>query len=130
MFANGLFYWNELMTTDVEKAKAFYAKTLGWTYETMDMDEGPYTLIKMGEDMVGGIMSLPAEDAQQGMGSYWFSYVSVDNLDRRVAGIQAAGGQVLRPPFDVPGVGRIAIVEDAAGAAIGWITPSDPGEMS
>ena len=29
--AHGEFCWNELMTGDVAKAKAFYAKTIGWT---------------------------------------------------------------------------------------------------
>jgi predicted enzyme related to lactoylglutathione lyase len=26
------FFWNELMTRDPERAKAFYADTLGWIY--------------------------------------------------------------------------------------------------
>lgn len=125
MVNHGLFYWNELMTTDVEKTKAFYAKTLGWTYEDMDMDEGPYTIIKHGEDLVGGMMALPPEDAEQGGMSYWFSYVSVDDVDKRIAAVAAAGGNVLREPFDVQGVGRIGIVEDPSGAAIGWMTPAD-----
>jgi hypothetical protein len=28
----------------------------------------------------------------------------------------------MRPPFDVPGVGRIAIVRDVNGAVMGWMT--------
>lgn len=30
---HGTFAWNELSTDDVEKAKAFYASALGWTFE-------------------------------------------------------------------------------------------------
>jgi predicted enzyme related to lactoylglutathione lyase len=30
----GSFTWNELSTTDVDKAKEFYGELLGWTYET------------------------------------------------------------------------------------------------
>ena len=35
MWANGSFYWNELMTRDAEAAKRFYGATLGWTFEPM-----------------------------------------------------------------------------------------------
>ena len=30
MTAHGTFFWNELMTWSVDKAKAFYQETLGW----------------------------------------------------------------------------------------------------
>jgi uncharacterized protein len=37
MAAHGTFNWNELMTRDVAKAKAFYGATLGWTFSDMPM---------------------------------------------------------------------------------------------
>ena len=40
MADHGTFYWNELMTRDAEKAKAFYGATLGWTFDAMPMPEG------------------------------------------------------------------------------------------
>jgi hypothetical protein len=42
-----------------------------------------------------------------------------------VAALKEAGGSVMRDPFDVPEVGRIAIVADPGGAAQGWMTPAD-----
>jgi predicted enzyme related to lactoylglutathione lyase len=30
---------------------------------------------------------------------------------------------LMRPIFDVPGVGRIAILREPSGASIGWMTP-------
>ena len=35
-----------------------------------------------------------------------------------------AGAKVMKQPFDVPGVGRIAILLESGGAGIGWITPA------
>jgi len=55
------------------------------------------------------------------------SYLEVDNVDDRVAKVAGAGGTVMREPFDVPNVGRIAIIQDASGAALGWITPAQQG---
>ena len=123
MFEHGQFYWNELMTRDVAKAQAFYARTLGWTYESMPMPEGEYTLIKQGENIVGGMMAITS-DMPANMPAHWFSYVSVDDVDARCAKVVAAGGHIERAPFDVEGVGRIAIVQDASGAIIGWMTPA------
>ena len=54
MWSHGHFYWNELMTRDVEGAKAFYEGTIGWTFEAMPMPDGTYWIIKAGDK--------PAED--------------------------------------------------------------------
>lgn len=124
MWTHGHFYWNELMTTDVEKAKDFYAKTLGWTYEAMPMPDGVYHVIGDGGKMpIGGLMDMPKE-VPAGTPPHWFSYIAVDDVDKRVAALEKEGGTVMRPPFDIPGVGRIAIVQDSTGAVMGWMTPS------
>jgi len=122
---HGHFTWNELMTWHAEKAKAFYADTLGWTYDVMPMAEGgDYVICKAGDEMAGGIMEMEPGTGFDGIPDHWFAYIAVDDIDARVAKVQAAGGEIMRPPFDVPGVGRFAIVKDAAGAAIGWMTHS------
>ena len=123
---HGHFYWNELMTRDVEKSKAFYADTLGWSYDTMPMSQGgEYTVCRSGDAMTGGMMAITPEMGMDGIPDHWMAYIAVDDIDARVAKIAAAGGEILQPPFDVPEVGRIAMVRDATGAAIGWMTPSD-----
>lgn len=123
MWTHGKVYWNELMTTDVEAAKAFYATTLGWSFNPMPMPEGIYHLVMLGEDMVGGMMQMPA-DMPPGIPSHWFTYFAVTDIDASVAALEAAGGKVIRPAWDVPGVGRIAIVQDPTGTAMGWMTPA------
>lgn len=124
---HGLFHWNELMTWNVEKAKEFYAETLGWSFETFPMEEGEYTVCKAGEEIAGGIFGLAPGSGFDGVPDHWFAYITVDDIDARLAKVQAAGGEIMRPAFDVPDVGRIAIVKDKAGAAIGWITPAEQG---
>lgn len=123
MWMHGAFFWNELMTRDIERAKGFYGATLGWTFEGMPMEDGMYWVAKMDGEPVGGLF--PMQGPQfQGLPEHWFAYIAVDDVDARLGRVQAAGGAVMRPPFDVPGVGRIAIVRDATGAGIGWITPA------
>ena len=59
----GAFSWNELMTTDVEAAKQFYTKLLGWTTEDVQIEGQPegmtYTVVKARGEEVGGIMPVP-----------------------------------------------------------------------
>lgn len=123
---HGAFAWNELMTNDVERAKGFYATTLGWTYQAMPMPEGTYWLAKAGDKTVGGLTTIEGF-APPGTPPAWFAYLEVDDVDARIKGLAAAGGRLIRPPFEVPTVGRIAIVADATGAMLGWITfPTKP----
>ncbi|MGR4001053.1 MAG: VOC family protein [Alphaproteobacteria bacterium] len=125
MASHGHFHWNELMSWDAEKATQFYTKTLGWQFDAMP---GPnnttYYVAKDGDKPIGGIFSLNKEEHGD-VPENWFAYIAVDNVDARVEKVSAAGGKVLRPPFDLENIGRIAIVLDAGGAAFGLITPAD-----
>jgi uncharacterized protein len=123
VWSHGSFYWNELMTWDVEKAKRFYAETLGWRYDAMEMPDGTYWVIKCGEATVGGMFGL-REPQFAGVPESWMAYIAVDDVDARIAKATAAGGTLMRPAFDVPGVGRIGIIREPGGAGIGWITPA------
>ena len=124
MATNGSFYWNELMTRDAEAAKKFYGATLGWVFEPMGEGEGAtYWVAKVGDEAVAGIYTIEANDEDTGEG--WFCYVAVDDLSGALARASMEGGEVVREPFDVPGVGRIAIVNDNAGNTMGWMTPSE-----
>jgi predicted enzyme related to lactoylglutathione lyase len=121
--AHGSFVWNELMTPDVEKAKAFYGAALGWTFDAMPSLGGfTYWISKADGRPVAGIISHDA--LPPGVSTAWFAYIEVDDVDARVAALPAQGGALARPAFDIPDIGRIAIVQDATGAMIGWITPS------
>ena len=125
---HGHFHWNELMTWDAGKAKDFYAQTLGWTYEQFAMEGGgDYTVCKAGDEIVGGIFAMQKGQGMDQVPDHWFAYITVDDVDARLEEVTAAGGAIQRPAFDVPEVGRIAIVQDKAGAHIGWITPAAQG---
>ncbi len=120
---HAMFYWNELMTNDVEKAKAFYATVIGWSFEAMPMPEGTYWIAQHDGKPVAGIMAMQGI-VPDGIPPHWMSYLAVDDIDTRIAAAATNGATILRPCFDVPGVGRIAILTDPTGAAMGWITPA------
>jgi predicted enzyme related to lactoylglutathione lyase len=122
MWAHGTFHWNELMTRDAEKAKAFYSKAIGWEFEAMPMTNGTYWIAKIGDQPVGGIFPMAGAEFA-GMPDQWMAYLAVDDVDARLKKATATGAKVMREPFDVPSVGRIAILQEPGGAPIGWMTP-------
>lgn len=121
-WTHGHFYWNELMTRDVERAKRFYAETLGWTFQGMPMPDGTYWVAKSDSEIVGGLFDISAPQFAQ-VPESWMAYIAVDDVDARVEKAQSAGAKLMKPIFDIPGVGRIAILMEPGGAGIGWITP-------
>ncbi len=125
MTAHGFFHWNELMTRDVAKAMSFYTKTIGWSFNAMEM--GPdftYNIAMVDDKPVGGIFEMKGKDFED-MSEGWMSYLAVDDVDARLEKAKTEGAMVMREPFDVPNVGRIAILKDSGGATIGWMTPAE-----
>ena len=123
-----MFFWNVLMTRDAASAQAFYGKVIGWEPSAMPMPGGAggdYHLWKVGEGMAGGMMEM-AGPQFEGVPPHWMAYVHVEDVDAAAERATGAGGKVLAPPFDVPTVGRIAIIADPQGAALGLITPAPP----
>ena len=57
---------------------------------------------------------------------HWFTYFAVNDVDKSANDVTAAGGAIVRPPFDIPGVGRIAIVKDVNGGVFGLGKPAAP----
>ena len=84
---------------------------------------GTYWVCKDGDQPVAGILDMNGPGFE-GIPDHWFAYLAVDDVDARIGRATAAGAKLLRPMFDVPGVGRIAIVQDPIGAVLGWITPA------
>ena len=120
MKTHGLVGWCDLMTDDVDKARDFYTGIFGWSTEVTDMGMGPYTAFMAGDRPVGGVMAKPPEAA--GAPTAWTIYVTVDDVDESVAKVEAAGGTVLHGPFDVPTVGRFAVIRDPTGGVLGIAT--------
>jgi predicted enzyme related to lactoylglutathione lyase len=112
----GEFCWAELMTSDSNAAFKFYAELFGWkTLQEMQMGEmGTYRVVGVGEQQIGGMMTIPKGAP---MPTAWLYYTEVSDLDAAVARATKNGAKLLNGPMDVPGGGRIAQLMDPQGAA-------------
>jgi predicted enzyme related to lactoylglutathione lyase len=117
------FCWYEIMTADVEAAKAFYGPVIGWTAEPMGGPNAGYTILSAGGRGVAGILEAPEHMRSTDNPPFWFGYIAVGNADETAERIAAAGGIIHRPPSDIPTVGRFAVIGDPQGAVFNIMQP-------
>jgi predicted enzyme related to lactoylglutathione lyase len=114
--------WVDLGTADLADATRFYTELFGWTAHVSGEQYGGYTIFNLRGRPVAGAGPLLG-DAQP---TAWSTYVATDDADAVAARVEAAGGKVLVPPFDVMEQGRMSAFLDRTGAAFSvW----EPGTM-
>jgi uncharacterized protein len=132
--SHGRFVWYALMTTDIEAAKAFYTKVVGWGTQDASTPGIAYTLFTAGKASVSGLMDLPEDARKMGATPRWIGYVGVNDVDAAADRIKRLGGVVHVPPTDVPNVSRFSLVADPQTATLAlfkWLKPGQqqPAEL-
>lgn len=122
---HGTYIWYELLTTDPAAAADFYGKIIGWTTAPFGGGEHEYTIASAGSEGVAGIMKNPMPTAP-----VWLGYVGVDDVDAAAAKLTALGGAIHMGPQDLPGVGRMAFVEDPQGVKFYLMRGSSPEDST
>jgi uncharacterized protein len=121
----GKFIWYDVMTNDTKAASDFYKAVIGWNAAEFPMADGSaYTVFSQGETMVGGLMKIPADASAMGAKPCWSGYIAVDDVDADAKRIADVGGKIMRPPTDIPNVGRFAVAADTGGAMFLIFKPS------
>ena len=106
-----------LHVNDVGRAKKFYTELFGWGFNDNPM--GPdmvYTMLTLDGKEVGASYQMTSEMASQGVQPHWLSYALVDSADESAAKARELGATLIKEPFDVMDVGRMAVVQDPTGA--------------
>ena len=125
--AHGSFIWYELITPDPVGAKAFYDAVVGWDIEPEPAGDIDYRMIRRSDGgNAGGVFRLTDEMKEHGGRPVWLGYIGVDDVDAMVAAVEGDGGKVMMPPWDIPGVGRLAMVTGPDGAPFYVMRPTPP----
>lgn len=109
---HGSFVWYELLTSDHAAAKSFYDSVVGWDIETTANNPMDYRMIRTGKGNAGGVMQIADNMRGHGAKPTWLGYVGVDDVDATVSKAEGLGAKAMMPAFDVPGVGRMAMIAD------------------
>jgi uncharacterized protein len=135
-YQHGVPCWVDTWQPDAEAAVAFYQELFGWEAEDTMPDGvlGKHYICRLRGRDVAAVASRPEEappvmrgrtagEAEERPVSSWTTYVWVEEAEGTVQRAIEAGGSVLKDLFESLDGGRIAIVADPAGAALGIWQP-------
>jgi predicted enzyme related to lactoylglutathione lyase len=104
---------------DVPASQRFYAAVFGWRFDAWG-PPGFFKVTTAEGSLPGPIGALQQRrDLVEGAPPVIEVTVAVDDVDRVCAACEAAGGRVLMPKTEIPGVGELAFLQDPSGIAIG-----------
>lgn len=110
----------EITADDPHRAAAFYRDVFGWKIEQWEGSE-PYSLATTGPEGANGING--AIMKRGATVSCPVNTIDVPSFDEFCEKVRAAGGEVLTPRQDIPGVGSHAYCRDTEGNVFGIIEP-------
>src|SRR5438045_104453 len=115
----------EIEAKDTARAKKFYTDAFGWKMEQMPAEMGDYIVITTGDlKEPGGINGGMFQVGDKELNAY-SCVISVDDIQKAMADVRAAGGKVLNEkPDDIPGIGLYAKCEDTEGNRFTLLQPS------
>jgi predicted enzyme related to lactoylglutathione lyase len=118
-YSQGAFCWAECSTTDFEGAKDFYTQVFGLDFEETSIPGGKYGQFQQSGKDVAGLTQQQPEEQEQGIPPHWNTYIAVEDAEVVAKEAEGLGGTIVAPAFDVLESGRMAVVMDPTGAAIG-----------
>ena len=111
----GALTWNDLNTSDPEKAMEFYGELFGWDFQKVPDDATEYWVIMNGGRSNGGVR--PIDNSQPGeVPAHWLPYFACSDVEEARAKVEALGGRTFFGPMQVP-QGSFAVVGDPQGGA-------------
>ncbi|MFE0602023.1 VOC family protein [Streptomyces sp. NPDC058892] len=114
--------WIDLMVPDQQAALDFYCDLFGWQGEVGPAEQGGYSVCLLKGRPVAGIMKASNPDGtvpDPMPPTAWTTYLATDSLDSTLTSVTDAGGSVMMGATDVMDLGRMALISDPTGAAVG-----------
>jgi len=121
--APGSIVWTDLTVRDAAELRDFYSEVVGW--KPADVPMGDYNDFSMhapsSGEAVAGVCHARGPNAA--LPPQWLIYVTVENLDRRIARCRELGGDVIAGPKTMGATARYCVIRDPAGAVMALIEP-------
>lgn len=120
--------WVDLSSDDPAASREFYSTLFGWETDVSDDPQyGGYGIAHLpdgGEDVAGIGTKMSPEGP-----SFWAMYIGADDASAVGPTVEAAGGSVIMPAFDVGDMGRLAVFQDTTGAFFSVWEPVGDGSF-
>lgn len=119
-FAPGTPSWVDVLSSDPDKAKDFYAGLFGWTVEESGPEFGNYVNFRSDGHLVAGMVH---NTGDMGSPDVWTTYLSTGDAEATARAVTDAGGQIVTPAMKVGDLGSMAVLADPAGGIFGVWQP-------
>jgi len=133
-YTPGRWVWADLVTADVAAAADFYGQVFGWTFETYGGadDRDTYTLVLADGLPIGGMVFDQRALKDEVPSARWIALVSVPDVQKAAAAVEANGGKVLVPPKMLGERGETAVFQDPEGVPFGAVhsKSGDPADYA
>jgi len=106
--------WDELWTSDVDKATEFYRGVVGFQHTDHDVDDGSYRVLKMDDTPRAGVLANPFE----GERPVWVNYLRVKDPSAITARVEDLSGRILVEAQDRAIGGEVAVIAGPSGAGV------------
>ena len=113
-------FWLDLFAPDPSKAAAFYAAIAGYAVDVGEVAGRQRTLLSSRGIARAGVARLPRGTER----ATWLPYILVDDVPATLERTRRAGGRVVMAPRADLLAGRLAVIADPQGGAIGileWV---------
>jgi predicted enzyme related to lactoylglutathione lyase len=129
-YPEGVTSWIDIEHQDLDSARTFYGELFGWTFEDASQSGHPcrYLVAQLDRQDFAGLAGPNERDSTLPNPAAWNTYVAVDDVDKTVARIAAAGGHVVHGPADASEHGQFAACTDPYGVPFRiWQAGRRPG---
>lgn len=107
--------WIDITASDAERSRDFYRDLLDWE---IDVDESVnYGLVRPTSERLPGGIGQTSDESPHPRGVV--VYFAVDDLDQALERAESLGAALLVPAWELPGLGKMAVVGDPDGNRIG-----------
>lgn len=123
----GTVWWNELVSANPQGSRDFYAGVIGWTPKIVAAEdssrppnpgEAEYTYFMQDSFESAGLAKFESDEAIAPRPG-WLTYIQVANVDDAVTEAVRRGGRILKAPYNAKDTGRLAVIQDPDGNALG-----------
>jgi predicted enzyme related to lactoylglutathione lyase len=118
----------EMPAEDRERVKKFYSSVFGWKMNQMGAEMGDYVLAQTTETDEKGMIKNPGainggfyQKTEKDNSTHLV--ISVEDLAKQIETVKNAGGEIISPTMDIPGIGKFVMIRDTEGNKVGMLQP-------
>jgi predicted enzyme related to lactoylglutathione lyase len=107
--------WIDITARDAARSRAFYSELFGWEIHVDPAMD--YGIVAAGDDRLRGGIGQAGDGSPHPPGVV--VYVAVADVDEALQRAERLGGTRALDPWEIPGLGKMAVFEDPEGNRVG-----------